>query len=82
MKEFSGIDERHVLELFHSYRRKEATSVPEFPEQVKETRNGSIILTDDDAVLAARLARANTLRRKQFGHWERSVTLLKSNRLL
>lgn len=70
MKQFDAIDEMHIMDLLCSYRRKGFVDL-ENADEGKESKSKELILTDEESVLLARLARANTLRRKQFGHWER-----------
>ena len=68
-KQFALVDKRHIEEKLDSYRlTRDNGEGQELPEDHEKTPHDRELNMKDNALIE-RLARANTLRRKQFGYW-------------
>ena len=69
--EWANADTKHIEELLWDFRTDDSIPYTTTDDPVRDRRHRPRNLDDNDLTLLRRLAKANTLRRKQFGQWRR-----------
>lgn len=71
IQEFVQTDTRHIEELFWDHRKVDVKDPGRIPEERRDNERRPRELIEADNTIIARLVRANTRRRQQFGYWRR-----------
>ena len=71
VEQWTVFDTKHIEELLWDFRTDDSIPYTTEDDPVRDRTHRPRNLDDNDLILLKRLAKANTLRRKQFGQWRR-----------